>query len=107
MTGQTGLVEWSGRIGQWMESVTDWAIRITEWRFFAAWTSNHARLADLMQPMPINGKSEYSGLPIALISRLPDWVAQSVLPIAIRRVLHRFYPSCVRSAQGCPGGGGR
>ena len=30
--------------------------------------------------------------PIAFISRLPDWVVQSVLPIAIQRLLHRFYP---------------
>ena len=42
--------------------------------------------------MPNKGKSGHSGLPIALISRLPDWVVQSVLPIAIHRLLHRFYP---------------
>ena len=42
--------------------------------------------------MPNKGKSGHSGLPIALISRLPDWVVQSVLPIAIHRLLHRLYP---------------
>ena len=44
---------------------------------------SHARLADPIRPMPNNGKSSHSGLPIALISRLPDWVVQSVQPIAI------------------------
>ena len=42
--------------------------------------------------MPNKGKSGHSSLPIAFISRLPDWVVQSVLPIAIHRLLHRFYP---------------
>ena len=42
--------------------------------------------------MPNKSKSGHSGLPIALISRLPDWVVQSVLPIAIHRLLHRLYP---------------
>ena len=78
--------------GQWIESVTDWAIRITDWGLFPDWVSSHARLADPIRPMPNNGKSRHSGLPIALISRLPDWVVQSVLPIAIHRLLHRFYP---------------
>ena len=53
--------------------------------------SSHARLADLIRPMPNNRKSRHSGLPIALISRLADLVVQSVLPIAIHRLLHRFY----------------
>ena len=79
-------------IGQWIESVTDWAVRITDWCLFADWTSSHARLAGPIRPMPNNGKSKHPGLPIALISRLPDWVVQSVLPIAIHRLLHRFYP---------------
>ena len=78
--------------GQWIESVTDWAIRITDWGLFPDWVSSHARLADPIRPMPNKGKSGHSGLPIALISRLPDWVVQSVLPIAIHRLLHRFYP---------------
>ena len=68
--------------GQWIESVTDWAIRITDWGLFPDWVSSHARLADPIRPMPNKGKSGHSGLPIALISRLPDWVVQSVLPIA-------------------------
>lgn len=42
--------------------------------------------------MPNNGKSRHSGLPIARISRLPNLVVQSVLPIAIHRLLHRLYP---------------
>ena len=42
--------------------------------------------------MPNNGKCGNSAWPIALISRLPDWVVQSVLPIAIHRLLHRLYP---------------
>ena len=78
--------------GQWIESVTDWAIRITDWGLFPDWVSSHARLADPIRPMPNKGKSGHSGLPIALISRLPDWVVQSVLPIAIHRLLHRLYP---------------
>ena len=78
--------------GQWIESVTDWAIRITDWGLFPDWVSSHARLADANRPMPNKGKSVHSGLPIALISRLPDWVVQSVLPIAIHRLLHRLYP---------------
>ena len=78
--------------GQWIESVTDWAIRITDWGLFPDWVSSHARLADPIRPMPNKGKSGHSGLPIAFISRLPDWVVQSVLPIAIHRLLHRFYP---------------
>ena len=78
--------------GQWIESVTDWVIRITHWGLFPDWVSSHARLADPIRPMPNNGKSTHSGLPIALISRLPDWVVQSVLPIAIHRLLHRLYP---------------
>ena len=51
-----------------------------------------ARLADPIRPIPNNGKSGHSGLPIIRISRLPDWVVQSVLPIAIHRLVHRFYP---------------
>ena len=39
-----------------------------------------------------NGNSEHPGSPIALFSRLPEWAVQSVLPIAIHRLLHRFYP---------------
>ena len=78
--------------GQWIESVTDWAICNTYCFLFADWSSSHARLADPIRPMPNKGKSRHSGLPIALISRLPDWVVQSVLPIAIHRLLHRFYP---------------
>ena len=83
--------------GQWIESVTDWAIRITDWGLFPDWVSSHARLADPIRPMPNKGKSGHSGLPIALISRLPDWVVQSVLPIAIHRLLHRFYPLASQS----------
>ena len=79
-------------VGQWIESVTDWAVRITDWGLFPDWVSSHARLADPIPPMPNNGKSRYYGLPIALISRLPDWVVQSVLPIAIHRLLYRLYP---------------
>ena len=82
----------AAQAGQWIESVTDWAIRITDWGLFPDWVSSHARLADPIRPMPNKGKSRHSGLPIALISRLPDWVVQSVLPIAIHRLLHRFYP---------------
>ena len=78
--------------GQWIKSVTDWAIRITDWGLFPDRVSRHARLADPIRPMPNKGKSGHSGLPIAFISRLPDWVVQSVLPIAIHRLLHRFYP---------------
>ena len=78
--------------GQWIESVTDWAIRITDWGLFTDWVSSHARLADPIRPMPNKGKAGHSGLPIALISRLPDWVVHSVLPIAIHRLLHRLYP---------------
>ena len=78
--------------GQWIESVTDWTIRITHWGLLIDWVSSHARLADPIRPMPNERKSGHSGLPIALISRLPDWVVQSVLPIAIHRLLHRFYP---------------
>ena len=78
--------------GQWIESVTDWAISIIDWSLFPDWVSSHARLADSIRPMPDKGNSEHPGLPIALISRLPDWAVQSVLPIAIHRLLHRFYP---------------
>ena len=78
--------------GQCIESVTDWAIRITDWGLFPDWVSSHARLADAIRPIPNKGKSWHSGLSIALISRLPDWVVQSVLPIAIHRLLHRLYP---------------
>ena len=78
--------------GQWIESVTDWAIHITDWGLFPDCLSSHARLADPIRPMPNKHKSGHSGLPIALISRLPDWMAQSVLPIAIHRLLHRLYP---------------
>ena len=78
--------------GQWIESVTDWAIRITDWCLFPDWVSSHARLADPIRPMLDNGNFEHFRFPIALISRLPDWVVQSVLPIAIHRLLHRFYP---------------
>ena len=90
---------------QWIESVTDWAIRITDWGLFPDWVSSHARLADPIRPMPNKGKSGHSGLPIAFISRLPDWVVQSVLPIAIHRLLHRLYPlaSTERISQ-VPGG---
>ena len=87
--------------GQWIESVTDWAIRITDWGLFPDWVSSHARLADPIRPMPNKGKSGHSGLPIALISRLPDWVVQSVLPIAIHRLLHRFYPLARDPTQLC------
>ena len=87
--GWSALILWTG---QWIESLTDWAIRITDWGLFPDWVSSHARLADAIQPRPNNGKSPHSGLPIAVISRLPDWVMQSVLPIAIHRLLHRFYP---------------
>ena len=76
---------WSG---QWIESVTDWAIRITDWDLFPDWVSSHARLADPIHLMPNNGKCTHSGFPIAPISRLPDWVVQSVLLIAIHRLLH-------------------
>ena len=65
---------------------------IADWSLFPDWVSSHARLADPIRPMPSKGKSRYSGLPIALISRLPDWVVQFVLPIAIHRLLHRYYP---------------
>ena len=85
---------------QWIESVTDWAIRITDWGLFPDWVSSHARLADPIRPMPNKGKSGHSGLPIALISRQPDWVVQSVLPIAIHRLLHRFYPLARKGKQG-------
>ena len=78
--------------GQWIESITAWAIRITDCGLFPDWVSSHARLADPIRPMPNKGKSEHSSLPIALIFRLPHWVVQSVLPIAIHRLLHRFYP---------------
>ena len=90
--------------GQWIESVTDWAIRITDWGLFPDWVSSHARLADPIRPMPNKGKSGHSGLPIALISRLPDWVVQSVLPIAIHRLLHRLYPLASSSIFGHPPG---
>ena len=84
------------RIKDWpvdrVESVTDWAIRITDWGLFSDWVSSHARLADPIRPIPNKSKSRHSGLSIALISRLPDWVVQSVLPIAIHRLLHRLYP---------------
>ena len=83
--------------GQWIESVTAWAIRITDWGLFPDWVSSHARLADAIRPIPNKGKSGHSGLPIALISRLPDWVVQSVLPIAIHRLLHRLYPLASRA----------
>ena len=83
--------------GQWIESVTDWAIRITDWGLFPDWVSSHARLADPIRPMPNKRKSGHSGLPIALISRRPDWVVQSVLPIAIHRLLHRLYPLASKS----------
>ena len=73
--------------GQWIESATDWAIRITDRGLFPDWVSSHARLADPIRPMPSKGKSGHSGLPMALISRLPDWVVQSV-----HRLLHRLYP---------------
>ena len=109
MTGQwiESVTDWAVRItdwclfadwiaihasGQWTEYITDWAIHITDWSLFPDWVSSHARLADPIRPMPNKGKSGHSGLPIALISRLPDWVVQSVLPIAIHRLLHRFYP---------------
>ena len=69
--------------GQWIESVTDWAIRITDWCLSTDWTSSRARLLDPIRPMPDNGSFEHPGSPIALISRLPDWAVQSVLPIAI------------------------
>ena len=81
-----------GWAGQWIASVTARAIRITDWGLFPDWVSSHARLADPIQPLPNKCKSGHSGLPIAPISRLPDWVVQSVLPIAIHRLLHRFYP---------------
>ena len=42
--------------------------------------------------MPDNSNSEHPVFPIALISRMPDWAVQSVLPIAIHRLLHRCYP---------------
>ena len=82
----------AAQTGQWIESVTDWAIHITDWGLFPDWVSSHARLADPIRRMPDNGNSEHPGFPIALISRLPDWVVQSVVPIAIHRLLHRFYP---------------
>ena len=88
--------------GQWIESVTDWAIRITDWGLFPDWVSSHARLADPIRPMPNKGKSGHSALPIALIPRLPDWVVQSVLPIAIHRLLHRFYPLASSKGGGYP-----
>ena len=80
------------RAGQWIGSVTDWAIRITDWALFPDWVSSRARLADPIWPMPNKGKSGHSGLPIALISRLPNRVVQSVLPIAIHQLLQRRYP---------------
>ena len=86
------MIEGGAWTGQWTESVTDWAIRITDWGLFPDWASSYARLADPIQPMPNKCKSVHSCLPIALISRLPDWVVQSVLPIAIHRLLHRLYP---------------
>ena len=39
-----------------------------------------------------NGNCEHQGFLTALISRLPDWAVQSVLPIAIHRLVHGFYP---------------
>ena len=69
--------------GQWIESVTDWAIRITDWCLSTDWTASRARLLDPIRPMPDNGSFEHPGSPIALISRLPDWAVQSILPIAI------------------------
>ena len=69
--------------GPWIDSVTDWAIRITDWCLSTDWTSSRARLLDPIRPMPDNGSFEHPGSPIALISRLPDWAVQSVLPIAI------------------------
>ena len=86
------MLENGTEAGQWIESVSDWAIRITDWGLFSDWVSSHARLADAIRPTPNKGKSRHSGLPIALISRLPNWVVQSVLPIAMHRLLHRFYP---------------
>ena len=76
------------------------AIRITDWGLFPDWVSSHARLADPILPMPNKGKSRHSSLPIALIPRLPDWVVQSVLPIAIHRSLHRLY-SLARDIMTC------
>ena len=89
--------------GQWIESVTDWAIRITDWGLFPDWVSSHARLADPIRPMPNKGKPGLSGLPIALISRPPDWVVQSVLPIAIA---HDDFAAIIGRATTAPTTGG-
>ena len=86
VSNSVGKLAWGRRTtssGQWIESVTDWAIRITDWCLSTDWTSSHARLLDPIRPMPDNGSFEHPGSPIALISRLPDWAVQSVLPIAI------------------------
>ncbi len=54
----------------------------TDWRLRADWASGHARSVDPIRPMPNKSNSRHAVLPIALISRLPDWAMQSVLPIA-------------------------
>ena len=55
----------------------------TNWCFSTDWTSSHARLADPIGPMAFlkNGRSQ-----------LTNWMVQSVLPIAIYRLLHGLYP---------------
>ena len=75
--------------GQWIESVTDWEVRIANWHLPI---HRNARLAAAVRPMPNNDKTTHPGFPIALVSRLPDWAVQSVLPIATSRLFRRFYP---------------